>query len=103
MLMFIPLGFTIALVPRSHGKSALVVAAVALPFVIEATQLLLSPLGRWCESGDVADNLMGLFIGLAVGAVVSRLAPMIGRVAEPEARRRPRRDVRPSRRPAAMR
>jgi glycopeptide antibiotics resistance protein len=85
ILMFIPLGFAIAVVPRSRRKAALLVAAVALPIVIEATQLVVVPLGRACESGDVVDNLTGLFIGLAVGAVVSGLAPMIGRTAEPEA------------------
>jgi hypothetical protein len=85
MAMFIPLGFAIAVVPRSHRKAAVLVAAVALPFVIEATQLRVAPLGRACESGDVVDNLTGLFIGLAAGAVGSGLAPMIGRTARPDA------------------
>jgi VanZ family protein len=85
ILMFIPLGFTIALVPRSHRKTAVLVAAVAFPFLIEATQLLVAPLGRGCESGDVVDNLSGLLIGLATGAVVSRLAPMTFRIAQPQA------------------
>ena len=83
MVMFVPLGFAIALVPRSHRKAAVLILAVALPFVIEATQLLVTPLGRACESGDVVDNVTGLFIGLAAGAVVSALAPMIGPTAEP--------------------
>ena len=85
MVMFVPLGFAIAVLPWSHRKAAVLVAAVALPFVIEATQLLVAPLGRACESGDGVDNLTGLFIGLAAGAVVSTLAPMIDRTAEPEA------------------
>ena len=71
------------MVPRSHRKAAVLILAVALPFVIEATQLLVTPLGRACESGDVVDNVTGLFIGLAAGAVVSALAPMIGPTAEP--------------------
>jgi hypothetical protein len=83
MVMFIPLGFAIAVVPRSHRKAGVLVAVVALPFVIEASQLLVAPLGRACESGDVVDNLTGLFIGLAAGAAVCRLAPMAGRTSEP--------------------
>ena len=82
IVMFIPLGFAIALVPRSRPKAAVLAAAVALPFVIEATQLVVVSLGRACESADVVDNLTGLFIGLAVGAVVARLAPTLGRAAQ---------------------
>lgn len=58
-------------------------AAVALPFVIEATQLLVPSLGRACESADVVDNLTGLVLGLAAGAVVARFAPTLGRPSEP--------------------
>ena len=39
MAMFVPLGFAIATVPRSHRKAAVLVAAVALQFVIEVTKL----------------------------------------------------------------
>ena len=73
MVMFIPLGFAIAVVPRSPRKAAVLVAAVALPFVIEATQLLVAPLGRACQSADVFDNLLGLVVGLGVGSVVGRI------------------------------
>ena len=82
--MFIPLGFAIAMVPRSRRKAAVLAAAVALPFVIEATQLVVTPLGRACQSADVVDNLTGLVLGLVAGAVVAWLAPALGRVSEPE-------------------
>ena len=83
IVMFIPLGFAIALVPRSRRKAAVLAAAVALPFAIEATQLVVVSLGRACESADISDNLTGLVIGLAAGAVVARFAPTLGRPSEP--------------------
>jgi hypothetical protein len=77
ILMFIPLGFAIALVPRSPRKAAVLAAAVALPFAIEATQLVLTPLKRACESADVVDNLTGLVLGLAAGAIAAWLVPRV--------------------------
>jgi glycopeptide antibiotics resistance protein len=70
----IPLGFAIALVPRSRRKAAVLAAAVALPFLIEGTQFLVAPLNRACQSADVVDNLTGLVIGLVAGAVVAWFA-----------------------------
>ena len=72
------LGFAIALVPRSRRKAVLLAAAVALPFAIEATQLLVVDLDRACESADSVDNLTGLLIGLVAGAVVARLTADAG-------------------------
>jgi VanZ like family len=69
VLMFVPLGASIAFVPRSRRALVVVVAAIALPFAIEATQLLIPLLDRACESADVVDNLTGLTIGLAGGVV----------------------------------
>ena len=79
ILMFIPLGVTIALVPRSRRKAALVAFAIALPFAIETTQMLLPVLDRACESADVADNLTGLVLGLAGGSVAGWLASTVYR------------------------
>ena len=79
ILLFIPLGFAIGLAPRSRRKAALVVGAVALPFAIEATQLLVPWLDRACESADVFDNLTGLAIGLGGGVVAGRLAGALDR------------------------
>ena len=74
VLGFVPLGFALALVPRSRRKAAVLIGAIALPFLVEATQLIVLPLGRACQVSDVIDNLTGLVIGLAAGTVVSWLA-----------------------------
>lgn len=66
VLLFIPLGVMIGLLPRSRGRAVLLVVAITLPFAVEATQLLLPALDRACESADVVDNLLGLAIGLAL-------------------------------------
>jgi glycopeptide antibiotics resistance protein len=79
VLMFIPLGVTIGLVPRSRRKAAIVVGAIALPFAIEMTQLLVPAMDRACESADVVDNLMGLALGLVAGVVAGRIARGVDR------------------------
>lgn len=75
VLLFIPLGLTAGLVPRSRRKLALVAALIALPFGIEALQLAAPLLERGCQSADVADNLTGLVAGLTVAAIVQRIHP----------------------------
>jgi glycopeptide antibiotics resistance protein len=79
VLMFIPLGATIGLLPHSRRKAAIVIAAIALPFAIETTQLLAPALDRACESADVVDNLTGLAIGLIGGVVAGRLVAAMSR------------------------
>jgi glycopeptide antibiotics resistance protein len=79
VLLFIPLGVAIGLLPGSRRKVAVVAAAVVLPFAIEATQRLVSLLDRACKSADVVDNLTGLFIGLAVCVVAGWLAAAVRR------------------------
>lgn len=71
--LFIPLGAALGLLTRSNRKVVLIVAAIALPFVIETTQLLVPALERGCQSADVFDNLTGLVIGLLIGTGVGRL------------------------------
>ncbi len=71
VLLFVPLGVCLALLPRSRSKAILIAAAVASPFVIEGTQLLLPALHRACESADIVDNLTGLVAGLAAGGMVA--------------------------------
>jgi len=73
ILLFIPLGVSLGLFPRSRHTAVLVLAALVLPFAIEATQLLVPILGRGCESADVIDNLIGLIVGLVSGAVAGQL------------------------------
>lgn len=75
IVMFVPLGFAVGLIPGSRRKAAVVVGVVALPFVVELVQLVATRLNRGCESADVVDNLTGLVIGLGAGFVVSRVAP----------------------------
>jgi glycopeptide antibiotics resistance protein len=77
VLMFIPLGAAIGLVPHSRRGAAVVIAAIALPFAIETIQLLVPVLDRGCESADVVDNLTGLAIGLACGVVTRRLVAFV--------------------------
>ncbi|HEX5590054.1 MAG TPA: VanZ family protein [Candidatus Limnocylindrales bacterium] len=76
ILLFIPLGAVIGLLPGGRRRAALTAAAVALPVVIEATQLVVVPFDRACESADVIDNLTGLGIGVLVGWLVGRSEPI---------------------------
>jgi hypothetical protein len=75
VLLFVPLGLAIGLIPASRRMAVLVGVAVILPFAIEMIQLLATGLGRACQTSDVADNLTGLAIGLVVGVVARRLMP----------------------------
>jgi len=79
VLLFVPLGVAIGLLPRSRARTIIAAAAVLLPFAIEAIQLLVPALDRICQSADVVDNLAGLAIGLLGGLAVGRIAGAIGR------------------------
>jgi VanZ family protein len=71
VILFVPLGLAIGLLGRSPAAARLLVAALASPVAIEAIQSLLPMFGRACQSRDVVDNLLGLGIGLALGALLS--------------------------------
>jgi glycopeptide antibiotics resistance protein len=73
ILLFIPLGAALALLPRSRRKAWLMVSALVLPVAIETTQLIATPLDRACQSADVVDNVSGLLIGFVVGSVAGYL------------------------------
>ena len=73
VVLFVPLGLAIGLIPASRRMAVLVVAAVILPFAIETIQLLATGIGRACQTSDVADNLTGLVIGLVIGVAARRL------------------------------
>jgi hypothetical protein len=79
VFLFVPLGIAVVLLPRSRRRAMVATGAAALPFVIEATQLLLPALGRECQGSDVVDNLTGLAIGagtvILVRSLRMRLAP----------------------------
>lgn len=77
ILMFIPLGFAIALAAWSFRKAAVLIGALALPLLIESTQFAVLPLRRACQSADVVDNLTGLLLGLAAGTMVAWLARVV--------------------------
>ncbi len=67
VLLLVPLGLTIGLLRPSRQKTAILLLALALPFIVEGTQLVVVSLDRACQAGDVFDNLLGLVLGLAVG------------------------------------
>ena len=71
VILFVPLGLAIGLLGRSPVTAWLLVAALASPVVIETIQSLAPMLGRGCQSRDVVDNLLGLGIGLVLGALLS--------------------------------
>ena len=73
ILLFIPLGAALGLLPRSRRKAWLTLGGLALPFVIETTQLIATPLDRACQSADIVDNVSGLLIGLVIGSVAGLL------------------------------
>lgn len=70
VLLFVPLGMAVGWLPGSRAKAFIVVAGLALPFIIEATQSLVTVLGRGCQSEDVFDNVLGFALGVLVGVVL---------------------------------
>lgn len=73
VLLFIPLGVSIGLLPNSRAKVLVGICSVILPICIETIQLVVWPLGRACQSADVFDNLAGLTVGLAAGWSVASI------------------------------
>jgi glycopeptide antibiotics resistance protein len=73
ILLFVPLGLAVGALPPGHSRARLALGALALPFVIELIQSLVTALGRGCESADVIDNLTGLVIGLSLGSAAGWL------------------------------
>jgi hypothetical protein len=79
ILLFVPLGLAIGLLPSSPAERRLVPFAYALPFAIEIVQLVVRPLGRECQTGDVVDNLTGLTIGILVGCGIRSVGGFVPR------------------------
>ena len=71
--LFVPLGFVLAFQPAWRGRPFLTAAAIVLPFAIELVQLRVPGLGRYCDTMDIADNLIGLALGFGSGASVVTL------------------------------
>ncbi len=78
VVLFVPLGVALGLLPRSRRTTVLILGAVATPFVIETTQLLLPTLHRGCQGIDVIDNLTGLVLGLLAGALLGAFLRALG-------------------------
>lgn len=68
VLLFVPLGVALGLLPSSRTRHVALGAAFALPAAIETVQLLVSPLDRACQGADVFDNMLGLAFGVAAGS-----------------------------------
>lgn len=69
LMLFVPLGVAIGLVPSAPVRAAMLLLAVLFPFVIEMTQLLVPLLDRGCQSADIVDNLLGLVVGFGGGMI----------------------------------
>jgi hypothetical protein len=69
VLLFLPLGFAVGLLPRRRDRLSLALVGVLMPVAIELTQLVVVALDRACQSSDVFNNVTGMLIGLAVGWV----------------------------------
>lgn len=82
ILLFVPLGIAIGLLPGASRRATLMTLAVALPFTIEAMQLLTPALHRACEGGDIVDNLSGLVLGLIVAVLVRARSATVAHAAE---------------------
>ena len=79
VLLLIPLGVAIGLLPRSRAKVVIAIAAFAMIVAVETIQALVPALGRRCESGDVIDNATGLIVGLVIGGLLGLLIPTLAR------------------------
>jgi VanZ like family len=79
VVLFIPLGASLAALPRSRTKLGLIAVALVLPFVIEGLQYVVPALGRSCSTVDVIDNLTGLLVGLVIGLGVRPLGALMSR------------------------
>jgi hypothetical protein len=79
ILLFVPIGVAVALLPRSRRKVTFLTGVVLLPFAIEGIQLQARVLNRACQSADIVDNLAGLAIGLAIGGAFAGAGWVVAR------------------------
>jgi VanZ family protein len=70
VLLFLPLGVAVAWLPKARRSVLVLAFALSLTFLVEGIQLLVTELGRGCQSADMIDNLMGLMIGLGIGLMI---------------------------------
>ena len=69
VLLFVPLGIAVALLPRTKAAAVITIVAISLTFLVETVQLLVTALGRGCQTADMVDNLLGLAVGIVIGTV----------------------------------
>lgn len=79
VLLFVPLGVTVGFASSPRRLVALLGASLALPCVIEAVQMVATPLDRACQSSDVINNVSGVLVGF-VPALLTSAAIKAGRV-----------------------
>jgi hypothetical protein len=71
VLLFVPLGILIGLIPRARPFAIAAVIAGSMPIVIEWIQYSVPRLDRICQTWDALENLMGLILGLVVGVALA--------------------------------
>jgi hypothetical protein len=77
VLLFVPLGVAVGLLPRTRAAAAVTVLAISTTFLVEAIQLVVTVLGRGCQTADMVDNLLGLAIGIALGTLARPLVAVL--------------------------
>lgn len=71
VVLFVPLGIALGLVPpHARWRRTAIALGLLSPFLVEGTQLAIRSLGRGCEAADVVDNLTGVVLGIAIGALL---------------------------------
>jgi hypothetical protein len=81
VLLFVPLGILIGLIPRVRPFAVAAGIAGAMPIVIEWIQYSVPRLDRICQTWDALENLMGLVLGLAVGVALAYALRTVRRTA----------------------
>jgi VanZ like family len=81
VVLFVPLGILIGLIPRPRPFAVAALAAAGTPILIEWIQYSVPRLDRVCQTWDALENLVGLGIGLAIGVALSLALRSRGRTA----------------------
>jgi hypothetical protein len=71
IVLFVPLGVLIGLIPRVRPFAIVAMGAIAMPIAIEWIQYSVPRLDRICQTWDALENLIGLAIGLGLGVAIA--------------------------------